>query len=621
MDKKLPIFSTLFWFLFVNFFISIGIHYTYVLSASGMNGFLQILFVHAALLSNLMMLYIVVGIILYLLCWIWPKRGVLYSVPVIFMLLFQTLSFADSTIYRLYKFHTNGLVLNLFTTEGAWDSVKLGAVTILSLVGAILLILALELWLIIAIHKRVQKSSHPSVLGFQRNWLVIIIILAVMLVDKGIYAVTDLVNSNDVTRFGEIFPLYQPLTIKRTVKKVFGYEVIDNDKIKFDTSNRMLNYPKNPMEQNHSVDKPNIIMIVIDAWRYDMLTKDVTPNIYQFSERATSFTNHYSGGNASRFGVFSLLYGVDGFNWLSFLSQRQTPVLIDELTKLGYDFKILSSTKLTYPEFRKTAFVKIQDKIVDELPGTEAKERDPEQAKYFINWLKNRHSDKPFFSFMWFDAPHASNSYPDSYDKFKPSMKTINYMTVRKRDYPLIKNSYKNSIYFNDDLVGDIIEYLDKNGYLKNTIVMFTGDHGQEFYESGFFGHTSAFSIQQSKVPFVMYIPNRQGQKMNYMTSHLDVVPTLMHILNYKNPYSDYSNGKDLFDGKGHDYIVCSGWNDAAMIDGKATIVFSTETYNANKFEVRETDSYKFYANPKEVLKEKKGNLLKVMKEKSDFLK
>jgi len=42
----------------------------------------------------------------------------------------------------------------------------------------------------------------------------------------------------------------------------------------------------------------------------------------------------------------------------------------------------------------------------------------------------------------------------------------------------------------------------------------------------------------------------------------------------------------DLADKR--NYVVSSGWGESAIITDEATLVFSTETYNLNTFEIRD---------------------------------
>jgi membrane-anchored protein YejM (alkaline phosphatase superfamily) len=52
-----------------------------------------------------------------------------------------------------------------------------------------------------------------------------------------------------------------------------------------------------------------------------------------------------------------------------------------------------------------------------------------------------------------------------------------------------------------------IISTLKKEDLLKETIVIITGDHGEEFMENGRWGHNSTFSQQQIRVPLLIHIP------------------------------------------------------------------------------------------------------------------
>jgi uncharacterized protein len=289
--------------------------------------------------------------------------------------------------------------------------------------------------------------------------------------------------------------------------------------------------------------------------------------------------------------------------------------------KLGYDFKIISSSKLTNPEFTKTAFVKLPQYINDTLPGTKADERDPELAKTFITWLDERNKKKPFYAFLFFDAPHAPYSYPKRFERFKPSYKSPNFITASKQDAVPLFNSYRNAVFFDDFLMGKVLDAVRKHGLLKDTIILITGDHGEEFFEAGNWGHTSDFSKYQTQVSFILYIPGHPHQEITYPTSHLDVAPTLLKMLGYSTPVEKYSQGRDLFTPGGNATMMVSGWSDCAIIDPHNTIVLSTETYNAGNFEVRTTDTYQLVPDEYAVFRKKQGTIMAVMKRMGVFLK
>ena len=209
-----------------------------------------------------------------------------------------------------------------------------------------------------------------------------------------------------------------------------------------------LEYPKNEIILSDDLsNKPNIILIVIDSLRFDMLNPEVSPNIYEFSKNSINFTNHYSGGNSTRFGIFSVCYGIYGYFWHDFLDRRP-PVLIDTFKKLGYQFNILSATSLTFKDFRG-----------------------------------NLSEGLPYCSFILFDAPHFRRS-PESFKKFNVKSEETNHIYLGKKGIEDKKNAHKNAIFYTDNLTGEILSFLKQIGDLNNSVVFITGDHGEEFYEN-----------------------------------------------------------------------------------------------------------------------------------------
>ncbi|MCK4311184.1 MAG: sulfatase-like hydrolase/transferase, partial [Candidatus Cloacimonetes bacterium] len=191
---------------------------------------------------------------------------------------------------------------------------------------------------------------------------------------------------------------------------------------------------------------------------------------------------------------------------------------------------------------------------------------------------------------------------------------------VRKKDVIPLLNSYKNAIHFNDFEVGNVLDALEEKDLLKNTIIIITSDHGEEFYETGFWGHTSAFSKFQIKVPFILYIPDEQHRTITYLTSHIDVVPTMFELLGYTSPPDIYSQGQSILNEEGHDFVVSCGWDDCAIIDTENSLSFSFESYHLTSVEVRDT-TYRLIKNDKEILKSKSGNIMEVLNGFREFIK
>ena len=508
------------------------------------------------------------------------------------------------------------MIINLLFTEGAEENFSLGTNTYITSFFIISSIIALEFLLFRKLY--VKFRSKP--ITRKAIYLTVILCVTIILSDKLTYAFGDLYNKREIIRHKKVFPLYQPMTIKRFMSKKFGFKIDREETLILDKKYTGLNYPKAELEHTQQTEYPNIIWILIDAWRFDMFTEELTPNIKKFSKKSMVFINHYSGGNASRFGVFSLFYGIYGYYWHHFLGERRSPVFIDELIDLRFDFKIISSKKLTNPEFRKTAFIRIPNYIVDTLPGKNAEERDPILTHTFLNWLDEKNTPQPFFAFLFYHGPHGPYSYPDKFEIYTPSNKDPNFIMVRKKDVIPLLNSYKNAIHFNDFEVGIVLDALKEKDLLENTIIVITSDHGEEFYETGFWGHTSAFSKFQIKVPFILYVPDEQHRTITYLTSHMDVVPTMLEMLGYISPTDIYSQGQSVLNEDGHDFVVSCGWDDCAIIDRENFLTFSFESYNLASVEVRDTN-YQFIKSDKEILKSKSKNVMEVLNGFREFIK
>lgn len=181
-------------------------------------------------------------------------------------------------------------------------------------------------------------------------------------------------------------------------------------------------------------------------------------------------------------------------------------------------------------------------------------------------------------------------------------------------------NQYKNSVHYNDALFGEMIQTLKDKGLYENSIIIFTSDHGQEFYEYGYFGHNSAFSRSQIQSPLIVKFPGASAKVITDLTSHVDVVPTLLSYIGVNTPVQAYSNGQDLLSqGYKRNYAFVANWNYNAIYTDKTTMVFSNLPNKIFNNEVRYSKSYVKIDKDKQNVDA--SLILKVLDENRRFLK
>ena len=118
------------------------------------------------------------------------------------------------------------------------------------------------------------------------------------------------------------------------------------------------------------------------------------------------------------------------------------------------------------------------------------------------------------------------------------------------------------------------MRYLEEKGLLDSTIVILTGDHGEEFMEPDHWGHNSDYTDPQVRTPLVIWVPGMAPHKIDRLTSHLDLPATVMTLLGVTTPPREYSLGHDLFESETRRYAILSGWDDLAMTDDRLTVHF-----------------------------------------------
>ena len=127
-------------------------------------------------------------------------------------------------------------------------------------------------------------------------------------------------------------------------------------------------------------------------------------------------------------------------------------------------------------------------------------------------------------------------------------------------------NRYRNAIHHADDVTGRLLERFESSRHYEDTIIIVTGDHGEEFRECGFFGHTSAFTPPQILVPMLVRGPGFHPGVETSPTSHLDLPATLLEALGASPAVRrHWTLGGSLLEPQADRRRVLSGWEELGL--------------------------------------------------------
>ena len=529
-------------------------------------------FAALGLVSTIVVLSLVPGILSLALASATPWARLRLPLLAVLWAAFQLLLFADVQVFGHFRYHLNGMVWNVLTTPGGDDAVHLARADYLRVGSALAGLIALEIGVAVvfarAEARRLGAHRLPRVLTRAgRLWLYLL--LPVIVAEKSLFAYADLVRDRRVTVVARVLPFYQAVTIKKLAEDTFGYHLVERPSVEVGSQGLLLDYPLHQPQIRAEGARPNILMVVLDGWRRDCLSAEVTPGLFELAAGGRNFGNHLAGGNATRFGIFTLLYGLHGNYWDPVYLDKRPPVLIDSLLRAGYHTSVWSGAKMSYPEFRSTAWVQMEERVHDEFPPPEPHQKDACALDGFLAQLDRRaagEETRPFFAFMLFDGSHQPYSFPDETARFLPYTKSIDYVASNELERKLAKkerhwNAYRNALAHIDSQLERVWLRLREIGELENTIVIVTGDHGEEFLEYGYFGHTSNFAPAQSLVAFLMRGPGVGAGLEQRPTTHVDVSTTLLELLGADGARREgWSLGQNLFEPLEQRARVMSGW-------------------------------------------------------------
>jgi hypothetical protein len=317
----------------------------------------------------------------------------------------------------------------------------------------------------------------------------------------------------------------------------------DLDSLAISTSGHTLAVPKRdvPAEPN------NVLILQAETLNAEVFYGTLTdlPYLNQFSKKCLRLKRHFASGNATHYGIMGLMHGSP----VTFFTGpreyfRDNPYL-EHFKEHEHKTRLIARSVLSH------------HKLGHYLHNwTEPPSEPPGDFRCIPVIHEELAKPGPRLVYSFYHATHYPYDHDDEprFQKYLPEVDyEFNYNRSGLFEWKdQIVNRYKNTLLNMDDWYKGILEKVD----LEKTIVIITGDHGEEFFQQGRLGHCSSLNIHQTMTPCLVYIPGVEPADVTFVTSHADILPTIADALGHKE--RPETLGQSLFAPVSFRYAVLS---------------------------------------------------------------
>jgi len=331
--------------------------------------------------------------------------------------------------------------------------------------------------------------------------------------------------------------------------------------------------------------RPNIVFLMGDQWRaqafgYAGDPNVKTPNIDRLAAESVNFTHAVAGMPVCSPTRASLLTGQRPIQHGIFVNDAHladdAATFAEVLRDGGYDTAMIGKWHLEghgreafIPREHRQGFdywkvlecTHAYNKSIYYADGPEKLQWEGydaiAQTKDAGQYIKDHAKvDKPFLLCLWWGPPHnpystAPKRFAEMYDadkiQLRPNVSPADAATARKE----LAGYYAHCSAL-DECVGDLRQTLREAGIDRDTIIVFTSDHGDMIHSNGFERKQKPWD-ESVRVPMLWHYPKglgETGKQVDAPISSEDVMPTLLRLTGAEVPktssgfdYSGYMRG------------------------------------------------------------------------------
>lgn len=319
--------------------------------------------------------------------------------------------------------------------------------------------------------------------------------------------------------------------------------------------------------------RPNLLVYVVDTLRADHLgcygyPRPTSPELDRFARGAALYREARAQSSWTRPAMATLLTGLlpathQAEDVRDRLSDR-FDTLAERLGRAGYRTAMFTANANAAGQFGFRQgfdqFAYLEERR--RARGVHAQSEEVNRAVFA--WLsrvleeRRTQPERPFFLVVHTTDPHDPYTPRSPYrERFAAQVedRSIGSLASLRRigDLPVaeaparavaLRALYDAEIASNDAAFGALLARLDSTGLAADTVVVFTSDHGEEFFEHGGWLHGRTLYEEQLRVPLVVRVPGGAGRALPGPAEQIDLAPTLLELAGL--PADDGLPGRSL---------------------------------------------------------------------------
>jgi arylsulfatase A-like enzyme len=328
-------------------------------------------------------------------------------------------------------------------------------------------------------------------------------------------------------------------------------------------------------------DVRRVVLVSSDALRADALSSydsngPESPHLDELASDGVLFERAYSSAPWTLASLASILTGLSpSVHTLTDIKARLPdglPTLAHSMTRAGYHTGAIVLNDLLHPRanldlgfddyifLREPSFgasfgAGLLQRLLPRMFPSPPWPRTEDITSMALRWIE-AHRNQDFFLWIHYYDPHAPFTPPHRYlpDVTPPEGMSLDFYGQKdvtsglavptRAERQWIESLYRAEVRSLDDGIGALVDGLKGFGLYDDSLIVFTSDHGEEFWDHGAHGHGHTLYRELLAVPLIVKPPyaSVSGRRVDARVSSEAVTPTILELCGMQPDSRRYSS-------------------------------------------------------------------------------